>query len=44
MSEALPPENDMRYILRFVSVHEGLGGGFQEQETKKEGEKEGEKR
>ncbi len=43
-SEVLPPEKDMRYKLRIVSVHTGQGGGFKEQETKKEGEKEREKR
>ena len=43
-SEALPPIKDTRYKLRIVSVHTGQGGGFKEQETKKEGEKEREKR
>ena len=42
-SEVLPPEKDMRYKLRFLSVHKGQGGGFKEQETK-DGEKEREKR
>ena len=40
-SEALCPEKDMRYKLRFVSVHKGQGGGFEEQETKKKGRKRG---
>ena len=34
-SKALPPERDMRYKLRIISVHKGQGGGFKEQETKK---------
>ncbi len=43
-SEVLPPEKDMRYKLRFVSAHEGQGRSFQEQETKRRGERNGEKR
>ena len=43
-SEVLPPEKDMKYKPRFVSVHEGQGGGFIEQETKKKGRKKGRKK
>ncbi len=41
-SEVLLPEKDMRYKLRIISVHKGQGGGFQEQETKRREEREGE--
>jgi len=38
-SKELPPNNDMKYKLRLITVHEGQGGGFQgkkkEQRTKK---------
>ena len=43
LSEALPPEKDMRYKLRIISVHTGQGRGFKEQETKKKGRKRGRK-
>ena len=42
-SEAFPPEKDMRYKLRIISVHKGQGGGFKEQETKQKGRKKGRK-
>ena len=42
-SEALPPEKDMRYKLRTISLNKGQGGGFKEQEAKKKGRKRGRK-
>ena len=31
-SKELPPNNNMKYKLRVITMHEGHGGGFQENE------------
>ena len=45
-SKELPPNKDMRYKIRFVTTHEGQGGGLRgsDREEEKEKEREREKR
>ena len=37
-SKELPPKMDMKYQLRFITMHEGHGGGFQGNEEETEDE------
>ena len=37
-SKELPPNKDMKYKLRFITMHEGQGGGFQGNEVATEDE------